>query len=345
MNRDDSIDFSLSGTGSISMSNNNSNSSTSSNYQNSSAFLSGGQSENNNSASISVSDYIMMPCLSLTILFALGYSILLIVHPTFRANKLNWFTINVCVTTMLLSGVMISMSIMKFTNTSGSLPCRTQSYLNIMAACQMMYSHSVVAVSRFLTIVYSNKRIFRSTACVWISILVGWVVAFLIALPFAIQDGFACSRSTRVAFLPYYILFGILIIPVMIVAICNIRILLFVRRSSQRVRTEGRAKNNVSQARDIRLIKTMVITFTVFVIGWVPLFVEQVFNNTISVPSSVDTIFQILPQFSMFFDIILLIITNQPVRLLILQLIRRRHQIAPMNPTVNTIPNQANALG
>ena len=326
------------------MSVNNNNFSTSGNYQNGSGFPTGGQSEQNDSVNISVSDYILVPCLSLTILIALVYSIVLIIHPTLRANKLNWFTVNVCVTTMLLSGIMISMSIMRFTNTSNSLPCRTQSYLNIMAACQMMYSHSVVAVSRLLTIVYSNRRIFRSIACIWLSILIGWVVGFLIALPFAVQDGFACSSSSRVGFLPYYILFGILIIPVMIVAICYIRIFFFVRRSSKRVRTEGRAKNNVSQARDVRLIKTMVITFTVFVIGWVPLFIEQVFNSYITVPSSVDTLFQILPLFSMLFDIILLIYTNQPVRFIILQLIRRRHQIAPVNPPINIIQNRANAL-
>jgi hypothetical protein len=315
------------------------------NNQNGSASMNGGQSKNNDSTSISVSDYIQVPFLSLTIFLALGYSILVIIHPKFRANKLNWFTVNVCITTVLLSSVMMSMSIMKFVNTSSSLPCREQSFIIVLAACQMMYSHSVVAITRFLTIVYSNKRIFRSIACIWMSIIIGWLIAFLVSMPFLILDGFSCSGSSRASFLPYYTLIGTLVLPILIVAICNTRILLFVRQSSQRVHTEARGKNIASQARDIRLIKTMVVTFTVFVAGWVPLFVEQVFSANITVSSTADTIFQILPPLSMLFDVILLIYTNQPIRLFLCQLIMHRGQITPINPTPNIIKARVNTLG
>lgn len=306
------------------------------NNENGSASVSSGQSENNNSVSISVSDYVVLPSLSLTIILALAYSILIIIRPTFRANKLNWFTINVCITTILLSCVMMTSSIMKFMNTSSLLSCRAQSFLTVMAACQMMYSHSVVAFSRFLAIVYSNKRIFRSIACIWIFIIIGWLIAFLIALPFWILNGYACSSSSQSSFLPYYALVGVLVIPIMIVMICNIRIFLFVRRSSRRVHAEGRG-NNISQARDVYLIKIMIVTFTVFVIGWIPLFVEQIFSSNITLSSAVDNIFQILPLFSMLFDVILLIYTNQPVRLFLCQLIKHRRQINPTANKVNTI--------
>lgn len=231
---------------------------------------------------------------------------------------------------------MLMMSITKIMNTSSALPCRVQGFLPAMAACQMMYSHAVVAVSRFLTIVYPNKRIFSSVVCILGFIGSGWIVALLLSVAYLAGDSYTCSSSTQLAFLPYYNLSVIVIVPVMIVSICNIRILIYVRRSSQRVRAEDRG-NNVSQARDIRLIKTMVITFTVFVAGWVPLFIEQTFSEFISVSSTADTIFQILPPLSMLCDVILLIYTNQPIRIYIWQLITRRNRVTPNNALANTV--------
>ncbi len=328
---------------SIPMSNNNSNFSISKNNNNDSTSIAGGQTVINGSSHISVSDFILLPILSLTIILAIAYIILVLIRPTFRNNKSNWFTINVCLTIALLSTILLQMNIMQIMNLSSSESCRAKTFSSVMAACQMMYSHAVIAINRFLTVVYSNKRFFRSIRCIWGFIGFGWLIAFLISLPNLFANGFACSNSTPPAFLPYYTLIGILIIPVMIVLMCNIQIFLFVYRSSQRVHAENRG-NKVSQVRDVRLIKTMIITFTVFVVGWTPLFVEQTFSASITVSSAVDTIFQILPSVSMLCDVILLIYTNQPVRLFLWQSIVRRRQIVPVNALANTAKTNAHII-
>lgn len=272
-----------------------------------------------------VSDSILMTMSSLTILVALVCILLILIHRTFRTNKLNWFTINVCCTTILLSTVMLSFTVNSYVGSINSSSCRTQAYLITMAACQMMNSHSVISISRYLTIVHSSKRIFRSTIFTLLCLTSGWLTAFLLSLPYLLMDSFTCSNSRGTDFLSYYSLVIILFLPVTIVLICNIRIFLFVRQSTRRIQAEGN-RRNPSQTRDIRLIKTMIITFIVFVIGWIPLSIQQLFNETIHLPFAIASMFQTFPSFSMFFDVLLLIYTNQPLRLYLCQLIIRRRR-------------------
>ncbi|CAF4320766.1 unnamed protein product, partial [Adineta steineri] len=69
------------------------------NYNNiNSSILLSDESSNTISLSISsISVFIELPFILLTIIFAMFYVILIIIRPTFRRNKLNWFTVNVCI--------------------------------------------------------------------------------------------------------------------------------------------------------------------------------------------------------------------------------------------------------
>ncbi len=316
------------------MSNNNSNFSIPTNNNN---YTSGGQSGSNSGSSDSnISNLIQLPIHFLTIILAIAYTILVLVRPTFRNNKLNWFTINLCLMSVVLSLMMLTMSIKQIMDdTSSSIPCRLQGFLLTMPACQLMYSHAVIAVSRLLTIVYANKHFFRSTKCLWICLGFGWLSALLVSVPYLFVDGFTCSSSAPSDFLPYYNLAVVLIVPVLIVIVCNIRIFLFVRQSSRRVHAEGGGGEGVSNARDIRLLKTMIATFTVFVGGWLPLFLTQTFSQTVKTSSISNAIFQILPPLSMLSDVILLIYINQPIRLFLWQLIVKQHRTIDGNALDN----------
>ncbi|CAF1406519.1 unnamed protein product [Adineta steineri] len=61
-------------------------------------------------------DIVMLSIFSLTIILAIAYSILIVIRPVFRKNKLNWFTVNVClasawfVPTSILHGVITLIS-------------------------------------------------------------------------------------------------------------------------------------------------------------------------------------------------------------------------------------------
>ena len=75
------------------------------------------------------------------------------------------------------------------------------------------------------------------------------------------------------------------VLPSLINMILNIGILIYVRRSTRRTHSqESTGTGNRITHRDVSLIKQMVFTFTMFIIGWTPGFVI----NTINVIMDVD---------------------------------------------------------
>lgn len=286
----------------------------------------GGHSQQNTqSSSISVSDIVQLPVLSLTIIFSILYTVLVLVRRATRTNKLNWYTINLCFTSILLCIVLALMSIKRILNIStDSFPCRLQAFLINTSTCELMYSHAVVTISRFLGIVHGNKRFFHSTLFLISCLIMGWLIGIAAAVPYLCIDSFTCSaRST---FLSYYTLVASLLIPAFVVLLFNIRIFVFVSQSTRRVHTEGTNAGAVSHARDMQLLKTMIITFVIFVVGWVPLFTTQIFDGSFTIPTIVDNIFQVLPSISMLCDVIVLVYINQPIRRFLVQIIRHKQQ-------------------
>ncbi|CAF4098917.1 unnamed protein product, partial [Adineta steineri] len=49
----------------------------------------------------------MLSIISVTTVLAIAYSILIVIRPAFRKNKLNWFTVNVCLASAWFSITMI----------------------------------------------------------------------------------------------------------------------------------------------------------------------------------------------------------------------------------------------
>ncbi|CAF0767776.1 unnamed protein product [Adineta ricciae] len=258
----------------------------------------------------------------LSIILAVLYMVLVSTRPLFRKNKLNWFTVNVCLTSVFLCSIILQISIQQLLTVSSGLSCRLQAYLADMAACQMMYSHCVVAISRIFTIVYSNKQFFRSNSYIWLCIGLGWAFALLIALPQLFSNSFTCPGDEQPEFMPYYTLVTTLLLPVAIVSLCNIRIFLFVRQSTRRVGVTGGSGQN-SHSRDVFLLKTTIGTFVAFLIGWTPLLAIQLFNKNNLIPSFLNACIQVLPSITILYDVIVIIYTNQPVRNFIKQIIMR----------------------
>lgn len=288
----------------------------------------------NDSSYSDVFNPLQIVILSLTIVLAIFYTVLISVRPAFRHNKLNWFTVNLCLASVLLSIVQLLMLIKRMASISSeSFPCRLQGFLVSVCTCHLMYSHVVIGASRYLTIVYASKPVFRTTRFTLVCLACGWLVAIAVAVPFLAIDSFACS--SRNMFLSYYSLSVTLIVPALLVLLLNIRIFSFVRRSSRRVHGEG-SGTGVSHSRDVQLLKTMIVTYTVFVVGWIPLFLTQTFAEAFPIPKVIDGIFQILPEMSMLCDVTLLIVINQPVRLFLLQTIRRQEAVQLDRTAVKT---------
>ena len=271
----------------------------------------------------SIPNLIELILCSLTIALATGYITLILRRPTIRKNKLNWFTINICIATVLFCSIMLLNSFLDLLGAPSSSYCRVRGFFLTMPITQLMYSHCVAAFSRLLTIVYATKRLFRSNACLWTCIGCGWLVALLANVPYLFIDGLFCLSPTVPTFVSYYALVTILLLPITIVTACNWRIFVFVRKSSRQVHAGG-SGSRVSNARDVQILKILVGTFITSVIGWIPVFVTATFARSARIPFIVSNCFQILPSLTMFHDVIILIYTNQPVRVFLEQAILKR---------------------
>ena len=275
--------------------------------------------------------------LSVTVLLAFAYSVMIIARPTFRQNKLNWFTVNICMQTVFFC-IFVGLSVVQQrVDPSGGLPCRIQGFAFDMTIGQVLYSHSVAAFCRLLAIVWATKHLFRSTGFTLACMGFSWMIPVLMACPYLFLNGYTCGTQDRRGFLSYYTLVVTILLPMGIVAVCNCRLLWFVRRSTRQVHT-GTDRNRAPHARDIQLMKTLVSTFVIVVIGWGPIFILQIMIGEVSIPWALDLCIQMLPSVSMLLDVCLLIYTNQPVRLYLKQYICRRSQIAPSITTLDIQP-------
>ncbi|UJR06843.1 hypothetical protein I4U23_011131 [Adineta vaga] len=277
-----------------------------------------GSSNSDLSPSSTLPIIVQLSTYSLVIILAIAHTILILIRPTLRNNKLNWFTINVCLTSAWFSIILLVMGVKQLLIEFHGFSCYIQTFLIDMSACQLMYAHCGFAISRLLAIVYANKPIFRSNQCLWFCIILGWLVAFLVAFPYLFLDSFLCFTSTQPIFLPYYTLITTLLLPIIIVTVCNGRTLLFVRNSTRRIHATNTG-GQISHKRDVFLVKLTVGTFFSFIIGWSPSFIIQLFNKSSIVPTILNQCSQILPPLALLCDMLLLIFTNQPVRTILKQ--------------------------
>ncbi|CAF1050084.1 unnamed protein product [Adineta ricciae] len=276
-----------------------------------------------------VADVIEIPILSLTILFAIVYTILIFSRPVFRQNKFNWLTVNICISTVLLCINILAMHA-KQNDQSSSINCRVRAFFLLSAVNQLMYSHCVAAVSRMLAIVHAKKSFSRSNTCLFICISIGWLLAFLLSSINLFFDSYTCLQSPSTEFLSYYNLVTTLIIPIVIITVCNSRILRHVRQSTRQLRAQG-TQPRLAHTRDMYLLKVMIVTFVVFFFGWTPVFLMQIFGVSVQFPEFLTIILRISPSVAMLHDTLFLIFTNKPVRLFIKQLVIRRRLKVPAN--------------
>ena len=276
-----------------------------------------------NLAIVSIVSNIRIGLSSLTVLLAFAYTALIVLRPTFRHNKLNWLTMNISLQSALFCISMLSLNIQQKLNVSSIFSCRLQGFFINMAICQVLYSHCATSFCRWVAIIYATKHLFRSSAFTWICMGAGWLVSVLVAIPYLFLDGFACPTAEQADFLSYYTILATLLLPMTIVGVCNFRILSFVRRSTRQVHGET-PKNKGTHTRDIQLMKTLIGTFVIIVVGWSPIFFLQTLVKDAVLPTAVSICIQILPSVSVLLDVCLLIYTNQPVRLFLKQLIIRK---------------------
>jgi hypothetical protein len=224
---------------------------------------------------------------------------------------------NVCFASSFFAFIQLLLTGISFNNVSEAMiSCRSKGFIINMATCDIMYIHCIASFCRLLSVRYPHKPLFRSFHWLLSNIGVSWIVA----LPYLFFDGFACSSSHSTRFLEIYTSLSTIIAPIIIITICNISIFRYVRQSTKRIGDSNSNNTNQLSKRDMYLCKIILLIFCVFVIGWSPLFIEQLFiTDQTLLSSGAKNFLKILPPTCLLGDVILLIYSDHPVRNLLLK--------------------------
>ena len=109
-----------------------------------------------------------------------------------------------------------------------------------------------------------------------------------------------------------YILLIVIIIPSSFFLFINGKILIYAHSSRRRVTPLNNNENILSNNRDIRLAKRMLILLLIFLIGWCPVYILFTIENTYSVTVE---ILKFLAQLSLLGEIINLFVFNRKLRI------------------------------
>lgn len=263
-------------------------------------------------------DIIQIPIFSLIAIIASIYITLVLSRKTLRKNQFNWLTLNVCFASIIFALIQLLSTIIRLKNISESIiSCRSKGFIVNLATCHIMYSHCITTSCRLLSVQYPHKPFFRSNRWLIGNIIVSGMLGPLIALPYLFFDGFSCSGSNYgKRFLQIYTAVLMILIPILIFTICNFAIYRYVRQSSKRIQDT----NSQLSHRDMYLCKIILITFCVFVVGWMPLFLEQIFLiERTRLPSNVAAVFQILSLTCLLADVLILIYADHAIRTILIK--------------------------
>ena len=250
-------------------------------------------------------------------LLAGGYITLVLIRKTFRSNHLNWPTVNIALTTALFVLVHLIFTFTHLQNWS-IVSCRIQGFLVDMTACQMMYAYCTSSFTRLLVIRYFTKPIFRSSSWLSTSIIISWLAGFLSAIPHALYDNFACMHRESPILFKVYTCVTTILLPVLIVSLCNISIFRYIKQASRRIHHANNNYKNtghhMSNKRDLRLTKIMFLTFSLFLLGWMPILLQGLFlTSDHQLPPVISIILELILPMTVLGQMILLIYANQPI--------------------------------
>lgn len=135
----------------------------------------------------------------------------------------------------------------------------------------------------------------------------------------------------------FYTLITAIILPMLMNMALNICIFMHVRRSSRRLQPQGASAvtggTNQQQARisrrDIHLLKQMVFTFAMFIVGWTPALVINTVNVIIFVDFIIAIVSVYLSALCLLALMINLLVCNREIRPYLSDLIRRCFRCQP----------------
>ncbi|CAF1288683.1 unnamed protein product [Adineta ricciae] len=265
--------------------------------------------------------------MGLALVLTLIYSLSILSNRRFHHQN-NIFILNICFAIMTSAIFFLAyLSILNFNVKLFYISniCIIIYYAYSIASIQIPFAFVAFTVHRFCFILYHTRPFFRTNK--WVIICIGgqWIIQFLISLPFIIRSQPYCLIPVP---LRLYFFMIVVIVPLFMNIILNVRIFIHVRSSSCRVRPAWTAStiinvNNTQQQqqrkasisrREISLLRQMIFMFTMFIGGWTPIYFMLYLSQIIYISGIIQLFATILCEFALLSLIINLFICNRELR-------------------------------
>ncbi|CAF4803881.1 unnamed protein product [Rotaria sp. Silwood1] len=102
---------------------------------------------------------------------------------------------------------------------------------------QVIYSFVIVAINRFISIVYYRKHFFKSSKWIFLSITLQWIFGFLVPVPQIYQNHLVCRGANRGIFINSYTFITLVLCPLILMCSSNISVFMLAVRSRARINT------------------------------------------------------------------------------------------------------------
>ena len=220
--------------------------------------------------------YIQMTLYATTAFIALLYACSILCIRRFRETN-NIFIANICLSITMSCVYFVSYFPTMMTIHYTPDLCVFYTYLFNLASIAIPYSFVAFTVHRFCIVMYHRQGLFKKKR--WTITCIGsfWIIELILSLPFITEYDEYCTMKIWMGFYTFTIA---IILPILINISLDTRIFLLIRRSTCRIQAQNLNRTpsitNTSSIklvrRDIFLLKHMVFTFLIFILGWAPVF-------------------------------------------------------------------------
>ena len=171
--------------------------------------------------------------------------------------------------------------------------CEFIGFICIISCTASMWNIAAITINRYVAICCNNTLYHRIYNRKTIPFLVGgiWLLCFCIDLPnFVGWSDHTFNKRARLCLVDffmnysytlYFVICGF-VTPMFLVSVCYIRIILFARRSKQRLRKFCSNSDDSQLTRikttDLRMLRSIAITWLVFIIMWTPFCIIAIFD-------------------------------------------------------------------
>lgn len=277
-------------------------------------------------------DILNIICLSLTILLALLFLLIIIYDKTCHTIPMMLIA-NSCATELLLSSTILWMT--KFTlqsdltqNTIPDSLCIYRGYIVYVIYCAQNYSYLLQAIYRYITVVYPTRLFWQSKHVQVSLILLVWVTSIIYAFPHIFVgeivyrvDDQTCQLPLHLSLISVYNVIYAYILPVHGIIFIYLKLVRYVKEMSKHVTPT----NVLSRAqRELRMVYRIVILISTLLVLSIPYATFTFMGYFTQPPKHHFRIAYIFVCMSLMIIMLILFNGTDPVRLSLMKQINRR---------------------